>query len=116
MVRSLRLTLLVEDSVNPSRKDLKAKHGLSIKADVKKGNKWFSFLMDTWPAPEVVLSNAKALDSDLKQTRAIFLIHGHRDHTGGLVGVLRHIGKSTPLLFIQESSNQRKVRGGCPNR
>lgn len=90
--------MLVEDSVGPSRKDLKAKHGLSIKAEVEAGKKQFSFLMDTGPSSDIVLRNASILKSDLRRTKAIFLSHGHHDHTGGLVGVLKHIGKRTPVV------------------
>ncbi|MCW4020519.1 MAG: MBL fold metallo-hydrolase [Candidatus Bathyarchaeota archaeon] len=98
MVRSLRLTVLVEDSVNPARRDLKAERGLSIQAEVAIKNKRFSFLMDIGPSSEVVLRNAEALNVNLRQTRAIFLSHGHRDHTGGLLGALKLINKKIPVI------------------
>jgi 7,8-dihydropterin-6-yl-methyl-4-(beta-D-ribofuranosyl)aminobenzene 5'-phosphate synthase len=98
IVKHLKLTVLVEDTVDTSRKDLKAKHGLSIKTEVKEGDKWFSFLVDTGPDSEVLLHNAKILKADLKKTEAIFLSHGHHDHTGGLVGVLDQVSQRIPII------------------
>jgi len=96
MVKELRLTVLAEDSVNTSKLDLTAKHGLCILAETKKPK--VSLLMDTGPSPDIVLQNAETLGVDLKKIGAVFLSHGHYDHTGGLVGILKHVGKKVPVI------------------
>jgi len=98
LVRRLRLTVLVEDSASPARRNLTAKHGLSINAEAEAEGRWFSFLIDSGPSADIVLRNVDALDVDLTRVKAIFLSHGHHDHTGGAVGVLRCIKRKTPVI------------------
>lgn len=93
MVKKLRLSLLVEDSLSKSRQDLIAKHGLSILVEADVGDGKFSMLMDTGPSVNAVLHNANLMGADLDKIGAIFLSHGHYDHTGGLIGVLKRINK-----------------------
>lgn len=88
--------MLVEDTVSSSRLDLVAKHGLSILAEAD--GRRFSFLMDTGPSSDALLHNAEAMGVDLSKTDLILLSHGHYDHTGGLVGVLKHIGKKVLVV------------------
>lgn len=96
MVKELRLTVLAEDSLSASKQNLIAKHGLCILAETKKPK--VSLLMDTGPAPDIVIKNAETLGVDLKKIGAVFLSHGHYDHTGGLVGILKHVGKKVPVV------------------
>jgi len=98
MVKKLRLSLLVEDSLSKSRQDLIAEHGLSIlvKGDVDNGK--FSMLMDTGPSANAVLHNANLMGIDLDKINVMFLSHGHYDHTGGLIDILRRINKSILVI------------------
>ncbi len=45
-----------------------------------------------------VLYNADSLNVDLKSIDKIVLSHGHFDHTGGLRGVLRRIGREVEIV------------------
>lgn len=90
--------MIVEDSVDPSRRDLIAKHGLCILVEGATDGDRFSLLMDTGPSPDTVLHNAEVMGLDLRKIIAVFLSHGHYDHTGGLVGILKHLGEKVLVI------------------
>ena len=77
MPKNLAVLILVENSIY--RRDLIAEHGLSF---------WFKYgdeeyLFDTGQGM-ALFENAKKLDIDFNRLKAVFLSHGHDDHTGGL--------------------------------
>ena len=90
--------MLVEDSVSTPKRGLIAKHGLSFLIDGETDGDEFSLLMDTGPPSDVVLHNTDAMGIDLAKIDAIFLSHGHYDHTGGLIGILKSINKKIPVI------------------
>jgi len=96
-VERLRITVLVEDSTSMEKPDLVAKHGLSLlvetKADVNS-----KILMDTGPLPDIALQNVDIVDADLQEVDAIVISHGHYDHAGGLLKVLKRIRRPTPVV------------------
>lgn len=102
MVDKLRLTVLVDDSKNPLKPELQAKHGLSFHIEARVRNEKINILMDTGPSPDIILHNADALDVDLSEINAIFLSHGHYDHVGGLIGVLKRVGEPIVILAHPE--------------
>lgn len=86
----MEITVLTNNCVH--RPDLKAEHGLSL---------WLDFgsdciLFDTG-ASELVVDNARTLGIPLKYAKGIALSHGHYDHTGGLLGVLKEINRPGPI-------------------
>jgi 7,8-dihydropterin-6-yl-methyl-4-(beta-D-ribofuranosyl)aminobenzene 5'-phosphate synthase len=82
MINRFSLTILVDDSAGGS--GLPAEHGLSIwiEADNRR------ILFDTGQS-DLLLGNADKLGIDLREADSIVLSHGHYDHTGGLVPVMR---------------------------
>ncbi len=98
MVRKAKFTVLVEDSKSATREGLIAKHGLSFLIEGKTDGEKFSLLMDTGPSSDIVLHNTEAMGIDLVIIDAIFLSHGHYDHTGGLIGILKSIKKRIPVI------------------
>ncbi|HIE19138.1 TPA: MBL fold metallo-hydrolase [Candidatus Bathyarchaeota archaeon] len=98
MVRNLRLTILVEDQRNPQIPNMEAKHGLCIYAEAAVKDECFVFLLDTGPSSDVLRRNAEILKIDLSKVKGVFLTHGHYDHTGGLLEVLKHIDRNVPVI------------------
>lgn len=90
--------MLVEDSVSEANSDLIAKHGLSFLIETDGEKDKLSILMDTGPSPDTIVHNADALGVDIGKISAVFLSHGHYDHTGGLMGVLRSSRRKTPVI------------------
>jgi len=90
---STTLTIVTENTVLGKGDALLAEHGFSLYLERPD----FRLLFDTGPAGPTTLQNATRLGVDLRTTDAIALSHGHGDHTGGLLGVLRTTGKSLPV-------------------
>jgi 7,8-dihydropterin-6-yl-methyl-4-(beta-D-ribofuranosyl)aminobenzene 5'-phosphate synthase len=88
------LTILTENTVLGKGDALYAEHGFSLFLERPD----FRLLFDTGPAGVATLHNAPRLGIDLRAADAIALSHGHGDHTGGLVGVLRLMSKSVPVF------------------
>ena len=89
---SISATFLVENTAfGPN---VRGEHGLAFWIETGDSRVMF----DTGPGPEVLIHNAATLGIDLKATDAVVLSHGHYDHTGGLVEVLRQAG-DIPLFL-----------------
>ncbi len=59
-------------------------------------------LMDTGASGEVTLHNLEMLGIDLNDIDLIFLSHGHYDHTGGLMDLLRRMKRRVPVIAHPE--------------
>ncbi len=90
MSDSLRITVLVENSVN--NRGLLAEHGLSFL--IEHGQQ--RILFDTGQGL-ALRHNVAKLKVDLKTLNAVALSHGHYDHTGGLSFVLNSM--NCPRLY-----------------
>jgi 7,8-dihydropterin-6-yl-methyl-4-(beta-D-ribofuranosyl)aminobenzene 5'-phosphate synthase len=97
-VDRLKITVLVDDSANQERSDTIAKHGLSFLIETKAAGDMTRILMDVGPPSDVALRNAETLGIDLKDIDAIVISHGHYDHTGALLEILKHIGRQVPVV------------------
>jgi 7,8-dihydropterin-6-yl-methyl-4-(beta-D-ribofuranosyl)aminobenzene 5'-phosphate synthase len=108
-VERLKITVLVEDSLSARKRGLKAKHGLSLLIETRMAGVSSRILMDTGPTPDMVLQNAGILDVDLRNIDLIFLSHGHYDHTGGLIEILKHANKPVPVVAHPRAFNPKFV-------
>ncbi|MDL1969717.1 MAG: MBL fold metallo-hydrolase [Candidatus Desulfofervidaceae bacterium] len=96
----MQLTVLVNNCVH--RPGLKAEHGLSLWLEVEN----HAYLFDTG-ASGLVVENARTLGVPLEKASAIILSHGHYDHTGGLLAVLKTIKKKV-TIFAHPSIWEKK--------
>jgi len=89
----LRVYVLVEDYSGYESPFL-AQHGVSflIEADGKR------ILFDAGQSAEPILHNVKLLGIGPDSIDYVFLSHCHYDHTGGLLGILKAIGRRVPLI------------------
>jgi 7,8-dihydropterin-6-yl-methyl-4-(beta-D-ribofuranosyl)aminobenzene 5'-phosphate synthase len=113
-----RLTVITENTVPGKVDGLCGEHGFSLFLERPE----LRILFDTGPAGVATLGNAPKLGVDLSSADAIVLSHGHADHTGGLAGILKSLGKPIPVyghpaIFSDRYSrraNGRIVYAGMP--
>jgi len=90
----MRIYVLVEDYSGYESPFL-AQHGVSFL--IEKDGK--GILFDTGQSAEPILHNMKLLGLDPSlHIDYIFLSHCHYDHTGGLLGILKAIGRRVPVI------------------
>jgi 7,8-dihydropterin-6-yl-methyl-4-(beta-D-ribofuranosyl)aminobenzene 5'-phosphate synthase len=90
-VRSLRFTVLVDDS--PGDEDLRSAHGLSVWIEADH----LRVLFDTGPGT-IALENARRLGLEPAEIDMVAISHGHNDHTGGLPETLAACQKAHLFL------------------
>lgn len=81
-----RITVLCENSVGPVSGTL-GEHGFAALVE----GKGVRILFDTGMG-ETLLRNAMRMNKDLHSTNPVILSHGHCDHSGGLLPLLRNCG------------------------
>ncbi len=90
----MRIYVLIEDYSGYESPFL-AQHGVSFLLE-KDGKR---ILFDTGQSAEPILHNMRLLGLDpSSHIDYIFLSHCHYDHTGGLLGILRAIGRRVPVI------------------
>ncbi|MCS7280350.1 MAG: MBL fold metallo-hydrolase [Desulfobacterota bacterium] len=77
----------------PSR-SIYAEHGLSFFVNAFLDRKKYSFIFDFGVDGELLLHNFEVLKIEPKGASALILSHGHFDHYGGLLRLVRHLGSS----------------------
>jgi 7,8-dihydropterin-6-yl-methyl-4-(beta-D-ribofuranosyl)aminobenzene 5'-phosphate synthase len=97
-VDRVRLTVLVEDTLSKKKSRLVAKHGLSLLVETSTAGADTRILMDTGPPPNVALRNATAMRARVRELDAIVISHGHYDHIGGLLQILKRGSRCIPVV------------------
>ncbi len=92
------LRVIVENSACLSDASIWSQHGLCLFVEMDVGSEKMRILIDTGPSPEVTVHNIDSLNLDCDDVDLIFLSHGHYDHTGGLMGILRRISRKVIVL------------------
>jgi len=89
---------------------LLAEHGFSALVTVTKGDTQRPILFDAGTTPDGVVENMRRLDVDPWSIEAIVCSHGHFDHTTGLDGLVRTLGRaSLPVLIHPHFWRRRRV-------
>lgn len=109
MIDEVELKIIVEDSKNPEKPWIWSEHGLSIFIKAKRGENETCLLLDTGKSGETILHNAYKMNIDFGKIDAIVLSHGHYDHTGGLLAVLKCIDKHTAIILHPDALNPKFV-------
>ena len=87
-----------------------AEHGLSMLIRVLAEGKSHSILFDTGSSPDGVVENSNRMGLDLREIESIVLSHGHFDHSGGLLSVLKAINKvDLPIIIHDDMFKKRGV-------
>jgi 7,8-dihydropterin-6-yl-methyl-4-(beta-D-ribofuranosyl)aminobenzene 5'-phosphate synthase len=86
-----------------------AEHGFSMFIRVFNEEKSSNILFDTGGSHVAVVENAKRMGISLSEVGCIVLSHGHYDHFGGLLSVIKAVGKSGIPVIVHE--DMFKTRG-----
>ena len=87
-----------------------AEHGFSALVAVTKGDREHRLLFDAGVTPDGLAGNMRRLNLDAKDIEAIVLSHGHFDHTTGIDGLVRQLGRTNlPVMIHPEFWSQRRV-------
>jgi 7,8-dihydropterin-6-yl-methyl-4-(beta-D-ribofuranosyl)aminobenzene 5'-phosphate synthase len=90
---------------------LRAEHGFSVLITVRKGGQSHRLLFDAGPSPDGVVENMRRLDIDPGSIEAIVCSHGHFDHTTGIDGLIRAVGRANlPVLIHPHFWRRRRVQ------
>ncbi|MDQ3166231.1 MAG: MBL fold metallo-hydrolase [Actinomycetota bacterium] len=88
----------------------RTEHGFSALVEVCSGGRKAQMLFDAGRTPDGLAHNIKVLGIDPAGIEAVVLSHGHFDHTTGLDGFTRMLGRSNlPVVIHPEFWNRRRV-------
>lgn len=103
----------IENSVlaRPAPDVLIAEHGFSALVEMSQSGSTQRVLFDTGISRDGMTENMRRLDVDPKDIGALVMSHGHIDHTGGLDGFIRAVGRSNlPVILHPDFWLERRLR------
>lgn len=87
-----------------------AEHGFSALVTVTAGAARHQVLFDAGLSPDALVTNMHRLGLDPGDIDVVVLSHGHSDHTAGLDGFIRAVGRaSLPVIIHPEFWNRRRL-------
>jgi 7,8-dihydropterin-6-yl-methyl-4-(beta-D-ribofuranosyl)aminobenzene 5'-phosphate synthase len=87
-----------------------AEHGFSALVTITIGDARHQILFDAGLSPDALVTNMRRLSVDPGSVEAVVLSHGHSDHTTGLDGFIRAVGRgSLPVIIHPEFWNRRRL-------
>ena len=89
---------------------LRAEHGFSCLVTVEKAGRVTRVLFDAGLSPDGLVENMRRLGIPAGDIDLIVLSHGHWDHTTGMDGLVRELGRTNvPVLIHPEFWSRRRV-------
>ena len=89
---------------------LLAEHGFSLLLTIRRGDRTHRLLFDCGVTPDGMVENMRRLEVDPRDLEAVVCSHGHFDHTTGLDGLVRRLGRANmPVVIHPEFWNRRRV-------
>jgi 7,8-dihydropterin-6-yl-methyl-4-(beta-D-ribofuranosyl)aminobenzene 5'-phosphate synthase len=108
--REVRRVEIPTDLPWGERKSLISEHGYSALVRVKTGDQSASLLFDAGVSTHALIHNMDVLEIKPQELHSIVLSHGHVDHTQGLFGMIKRLGKRRmPILLHPDAFLNRKV-------
>ena len=85
-------------------------HGFSVLVTSTKDSTQHQILFDAGTTPDGMVENMRRLEVDPSDIEAIVCSHGHFDHTTGLDGLIRRLGRvNLPVLIHPQFWRRRRV-------
>ncbi|MFH1674366.1 MAG: MBL fold metallo-hydrolase [Pseudomonadota bacterium] len=97
-----------------SRKDLVPEHGLALWIEGEDAGRKSAVLFDTGGPHKTLLHNAQKLGINWEILKGVALSHGHYDHTGGLLDLLKALKKKIPV-HLHPDALLPKLNGPSPD-
>ena len=89
---------------------LRAEHGFSALVTIIIGGRRRHLIFDTGLTPDGMTGNMRRLGIDPRDAEVVVLSHGHFDHTTGLDGLLRAVGRpNAPVIIHPEFWYRRRL-------
>jgi len=89
---------------------LRGEHGFSALVEVRRGDRDHRVLFDAGVSPDGLVDNMRFLGCSPGDVEAIVLSHGHFDHTTGLDGFVRAVGRANlPVVIHPEFWSRRRL-------
>ena len=87
-----------------------AQHGFSALVTVRRGERSHTVLFDTGTTPDGCVENLRRIGKDPADIEAVVCSHGHFDHTTGLSGLAKRLGRSNlPVIVHPEFWTRRRL-------
>lgn len=91
-------------------RQLSGEHGFSLLVTIGKAGRRHRILFDTGVSPDGLIENMRLLQVAPDEIEVVVLSHGHFDHTTGLDGFVRAVGRvNLPVLIHPEFWRRRRL-------